>query len=138
MESRGLDRTGRLREGRRGATGKEFARGKCLVAQIRKAVRRKYSAEKKIRLILDGLRGEIPISELCRREGLAGTLLPARHKSAVPVARRAVDSRRTIRPAADAGVRAVPEPRVASGSQLSNRKRESLFADRRRYRLLKS
>lgn len=118
MESRGLDRTGRLREGRRGATGKEFARGKCLVAQIRKAVRRKYSAEKKIRLILDGLRGEIPISELCRREGLAGTLLPARHKSAVPVARRAVDSRRTIPPPPTRA--SGPSPNLASRAGLSS------------------
>jgi len=76
VESRGLDRTGRLREGLRGATGKELARNKNVVAQIRKATRRKYSAEEKIRIILEGLRGEIPISEMCRREGLARTLLP--------------------------------------------------------------
>jgi transposase len=42
-----------------------------VVAQIRKATRRKYSAEEKIRIVLEGLRGEIPISELCRREGIA-------------------------------------------------------------------
>ncbi len=44
---------------------------KNVVAQIRKATRRKYSAEEKIRIVLEGLRGEIPISELCRREGIA-------------------------------------------------------------------
>jgi hypothetical protein len=41
VESRGLDRTGWLREGRRGATGKELARNKNVVAQIRKVTRRK-------------------------------------------------------------------------------------------------
>jgi len=47
---------------------------KNVVAQIRKATRRKYSAEEKIRIVLEGLRGEIPISELCRREGIAPTM----------------------------------------------------------------
>jgi len=40
---------------------------KSVVAQIRKAIRRKYSAEEKIRIVLEGLRGEIPNPELCRR-----------------------------------------------------------------------
>ena len=47
---------------------------KNVVAQIRKATRRKYSAEEKIRIVLEGLRGEIPISELCRREGIDPTM----------------------------------------------------------------
>jgi transposase len=47
---------------------------KNIVAQIRKATRKKYSAEEKIRIVLEGLRGEIPISELCRREGIAPTM----------------------------------------------------------------
>jgi len=36
---------------------------KNVVAQIRKATRKKYSAEEKIRIVLEGLRGEIPIGE---------------------------------------------------------------------------
>jgi transposase len=47
---------------------------KSVVAQIRKATRRKYSAEEKIRIVQEGLRGEIQISELCRREGIAPTM----------------------------------------------------------------
>ena len=43
---------------------------KNVVAQIRKATRRKFSAEEKIRIVLEALRGEIPISELCRRESI--------------------------------------------------------------------
>jgi|TARA_B100001971_G_C18070182_1_gene472669 transposase len=44
---------------------------KNIINQIRKATRRKFSAEEKIRIVLEGLRGEIPISELARREGIA-------------------------------------------------------------------
>jgi len=47
---------------------------KKVVAQILKATRKKYSAEEKIRIVLEGLRVEIPISELCRREGIAPTM----------------------------------------------------------------
>ncbi len=44
--------------------------GMDVVTQSRRATRKKYSAEEKIRIVLEGLPGEIPISELCRREGL--------------------------------------------------------------------
>ena len=40
-----------------------------LVRDIRRATRKQYSAEEKIRIVLDGLRGEVTIAELCRREG---------------------------------------------------------------------
>ena len=45
-----------------------------LVRDIRRATRKQYSAEEKIRIILDGLRGETPIAELCRREGIAESM----------------------------------------------------------------
>ena len=45
-----------------------------MVAKIRQATRKKYTAEEKIRIVLEGLRGEIAISELCRREGIAPTM----------------------------------------------------------------
>ena len=41
-----------------------------LVKAIHRRTRRKYSAEEKIRIVLQGLRGEDSIAELCRREGL--------------------------------------------------------------------
>jgi transposase len=44
------------------------------VSQIRRRTRRKFSAEEKIRIVLEGLRGEDSVSELCRREGIAQTL----------------------------------------------------------------
>jgi transposase len=40
------------------------------VRNIRRKTRKKYSAEEKIRIVLDGLRGEITIAELCRQEGI--------------------------------------------------------------------
>lgn len=47
---------------------------KNIVAEIRKATRRKFAAEDKIRIVLEGLRGQISVSELCRREGIAPTV----------------------------------------------------------------
>ena len=40
------------------------------VRDIRRATRRKYSAEEKIRIVIEGLRGEDSVAELCRREGI--------------------------------------------------------------------
>ena len=40
------------------------------VREIRRKTRKKYSAEEKIRIVLEGLRGENGIAELCRREGI--------------------------------------------------------------------
>ena len=44
------------------------------IKDIRRATRKHYSAEEKIRIVLDGLRGEDTIAELCRREGIAQSL----------------------------------------------------------------
>jgi transposase len=41
-----------------------------IIKNIRRATRKQYSAEEKIRIVLDGLRGEDSIAELCRREGI--------------------------------------------------------------------
>ncbi len=41
-----------------------------LVKEIRRRTRKKYSSEEKIRIVLEGMRGEESIAELCRREGL--------------------------------------------------------------------
>lgn len=41
-----------------------------VIRDIRRQTRRKYSAEEKIRIVLEGLRGEESISEICRKEGI--------------------------------------------------------------------
>jgi transposase len=40
------------------------------VKDIRRNTRKKYSAEEKIRIVIEGLRGDLSIAELCRREGI--------------------------------------------------------------------
>ena len=45
-----------------------------LVRDIKRKTRRKFSSEEKIRIVIDGLRGETSIAELCRREGIAQNL----------------------------------------------------------------
>ena len=45
-----------------------------VVREIRRHTRRRFSAEEKIRIVLEGLRGEESIAALCRREGLAPNL----------------------------------------------------------------
>jgi len=41
-----------------------------VVREIRRKTRRKFSIEEKIRIVLEGLKGEASIAELCRREGI--------------------------------------------------------------------
>ena len=45
-----------------------------VLKNIRRATRRHFSAEDKIRIVLEGLRGEDSIAELCRREGIVQNL----------------------------------------------------------------
>ena len=44
------------------------------VRDIRRKTKRRFSAEEKIRIVLEGLRGEQSVTELCRREGIASNL----------------------------------------------------------------
>ena len=45
-----------------------------IVREIKRKTRRKFSAEEKIRIVLEGLRGEVTIAALCRREGISPNL----------------------------------------------------------------
>jgi transposase len=54
--------------------GTKQSHGEKVVNDIRRATRKQYSAEEKIRIVLDGLKGEDSIAELCRREGIAQSL----------------------------------------------------------------
>ena len=58
--------------GQKSGPGKEPA--EQVVKEIRRATRRQFSAEEKIRIVLSGLRGEDSIAELCRREGIVQNL----------------------------------------------------------------
>ena len=46
----------------------------AVIKDIRRATRRQFSSEEKIRVVLEGLRGEDSIAELCRREGIAASM----------------------------------------------------------------
>ena len=52
------------------------------VRDIRRATRRQNWAEEKIRIVLDGLRGEDSVAELCRREGINVMTQPKLHTHA--------------------------------------------------------
>ena len=41
-----------------------------IVREIKRRTRKKYTSEEKIRIVLEGLRGEMGIADLCRREGI--------------------------------------------------------------------
>ena len=45
-----------------------------LIREVRAQTRRRFSAEDKIRIVLEGFRKEIPVSDLCRREGISSAL----------------------------------------------------------------
>lgn len=51
-----------------------MAKSKDVVSQIKRATRRRFSADEKIHIVLEGLRGEKSISEICRREGIAASV----------------------------------------------------------------
>lgn len=40
------------------------------IAEVRRKTRRKFTAEEKVRIVLEGMKREIPVTELCRREGV--------------------------------------------------------------------
>ena len=44
---------------------------KNTIKEIKRATKKRFTAEQKIQIVLEGLRGEIPITDLCRRENLA-------------------------------------------------------------------
>ena len=54
--------------------GKEKSSAQTTIDTIRRRTQRKYTAEDKIRIVLEGLKGEESIAELCRREGISQSL----------------------------------------------------------------
>jgi transposase len=55
-------------------SGTEKRPAEAVIKDIRRATRKQYGAEEKIRIVLEGLRGEESIAALCRREGIAESL----------------------------------------------------------------
>jgi hypothetical protein len=68
--------------------GRKKQSTEAAVREIRRRTRRKFAPEEKIRIVLEGLRGEQSISELCRREGVAIPRAFARIRPPVPAGAR--------------------------------------------------
>ena len=45
-----------------------------VIKELKRKIRRKFSAEEKIRIVIDGLKGEDSVAEICRREGIVPAL----------------------------------------------------------------
>jgi len=57
-------------QGRNGSYGEADDNARGLIKRTRRVTRRRFSPEEKVRIVIEGIRGEIPISALCRREGI--------------------------------------------------------------------
>ena len=85
---------------------------KNVVQEIRKATRRKFTAEEKMRIVLEGLRGEIPVTELSRREGIAPTVYYRWSKQFLEAGKNGL-TRETLRDATSDEVRRLKEENEA-------------------------
>jgi transposase len=76
-EQERMDEQAVVKETESVGSGVEAKRGETPRQQIRRAKavsRRRFSAEEKIRIVMEGIRGDISVSELCRREGIHTTV----------------------------------------------------------------
>src|ERR1700709_2669380 len=69
-------------------SGPDKAPAEQVLKNIRRQTRRQYSAEEKIRIVLEGLRGEETTSELCRRERIAASMYYGWAKGGLQAAKR--------------------------------------------------
>ena len=109
-----------------------------LVKNIRRVTRKQYSSEEKIRIVLDGLRDECSIAELCWREGIAESLYYSWSKEFLEAGkrRRASDTARAATSSAWSGrpgslLTLAPHRSGRAGSAASGSSTDS-FATRRR------
>jgi transposase len=75
-----------------------------IVREIKRKTRRKFTAEEKIRIVLDGLRGEESITDLCRKEGIHPTMYYKWSKSFLEAGKRQLNGD-TIREASSSEVK---------------------------------
>ncbi len=67
---------------------KKYQCPEFVVREIKRKIRRKFAAEEKIRIILEGLKGEKSITTICRREGIAPTMYYKWSKAFLEVGKR--------------------------------------------------
>src|SRR6516165_10507776 len=92
-----------------------------VVKDIRRQTRRQYSAEEKIRIVLEGLRGEENISELCRPEGIAASMYYGWSKEFLEAGKRrlAGDRRVGLQASAFPGIECLHDIGCFSGHECS-------------------
>ena len=109
-------------------TNHQKASAEKVVKDIRRATRRRFGAEEKIRIVLEGLRGEDSIAELCRREGINQNLYYRWSKDFLEAGKKRLAGD-TAREATSDG-RATPAPcrghDAATGAYASNDDEESI------------
>ena len=93
-------------------TGKKGSSPESIVREIKRQTRRKFTAEEKIRIILEGLRGEAGITDLCRKEGIHPTMYYKWSKAFLEAGKRQLNGD-TIR---EAGSDEVKELRLENDS----------------------
>jgi len=93
-------------------TGKKGSSPESIVREIKRQTRRKFTAEEKIRIVLEGLRGEAGITDLCRKEGIHPTMYYKWSKAFLEAGKRQLNGD-TIR---EAGSEEVKELRTENDS----------------------
>ena len=98
----------------------------AVVREIKRKTRRKFSSEEKIRIILEGLRGEESIAELCRREGISANLYYRWSKEFLEAGKRRLkgDTKREATSGEVLGLRSENEQLKQLVAELSLRNRE--------------
>lgn len=91
---------------------------KNVLSEIKRATRRKFNPEEKIRIVLEGLRGEIPITEICRRESISPAIYYRWSKSFLDAGKNGL-TRDTQRDATSDEVRRLKEENDALKRALS-------------------
>ena len=71
-----------------------------VVREIKRKTRRKFNSEEKIRIILEGLKGEDSIAAICRREGISPSLYYKWSKTFLQAGKRRLDGVRYVKPTA--------------------------------------
>ena len=102
-----------------GHAERSLAMASNVVQQIRRATRRKFSAEEKLRVVVEGLRGEIPVSELCRREGISPSVYYRWSKAFLEAGKNGL-THDTRRDATSEEVHQLKEPRLYGNSVLGD------------------
>jgi len=101
--------------------GRPRKSAEAVIKDIKRQTRRKFSSEEKIRIVLEGLKGEESIAEICRREGIAPALYYRWSKDFIEAGKRRLNGD-TVR---EANTGIGHSTRKLSGRQFGNLRKEN-------------